>query len=1637
MLKRTLLTVLITFSVFYLLHGQTNQNDSCQTAIPFCGSGPYTFPGGVNSGNAQPGPNYGCLGSEPNPAWYYMQIGASGNIVITMQSLPALDIDFICWGPFNTPTGACQGGLTGGVIVDCSYSPAAVEQCDIPGALTGQFYILLITNFSNSPCQITFSQTNYGAPGSGTTNCNIVILCSLVALGPTPTACNGSTNTYGVSGNIEFSNPPATGTLTITDQTAVPPVSQTFSAPFISPQFYNLQNIPCDGLQHNLTASFSDSTTCSRTEKYNAPMAILPTAHMYGGGAICAYPTAVSNILIDLTGAPPFTFTYAINGVPQPPVLNYSGPYPYVISTNSPATYTMLSVSNTAGAGTVSGSATVVVNPLPVVTLNPFPPACLNTPPFPLSGGSPAGGIYIGKGITAGIFDPSKAGPGNDTIIYRYTDLNGCTSTDTAILTVNLNPLLTVTNTDPVICSGQSTNIQLSANLPGSTFSWVASSASPGTGGFASGAGNSITQVLSNSSFVPGTVRYIITAQSINCFSQPDTIYVTVKPLPDLSNSPPSHGICNGQTATVNLTSNVPGTTFTWTCTQTSGNITGWAGNPGPPSTLISQVLNLTVPVQDSVVYHLTPQGNGCTGPVYDYTVRVNPVPSLTTQPMRDTICSGTATNIFLTATCAGTTFTWTAAQGLGNATGYANGAGNNIVQTLTNNISTLSSVQYTIIPSTSTCAGNDTVFEEFVRPVPHLANAPASHSQCNNTSTNVILTSDVAGAQFTWTCTPSSANVTGWANNAVPAGTLNQTLNNSGNITEWVTYHITPTAGGCNGPVTDYIVTVFPTATLTNLPAAQPQCDNLNTNIALTSNVAGTLFTWTCTPSSGNITGWANNAVPAGTISQILDNTGYNTEWVTYQVTPTANGCTGTPGNYTVTVYPTPDLSNSPASKSQCDNLPTNISLISNVTGTLFTWTCTPSSANITGWTNNAVPATVLNQVLDNTGFNAELVTYHLTPAANGCNGNLTDYAVTVFPTPNLSNAPPSMQICNNTSTNLTLTSNVTGSLFTWTCTPSSANVTGFSNNAVPTTLLNQLLTNLGLNTEWVTYHVTPAANGCTGPLTDYTVTVVQSPDVFFNPPAQTICSQQTSGINVLSSVPGTTFTWTATPSSPNLSGQAAGSGNAIAQTVTNSGNTIEWVTYQVTPTAFGCPPGNSQNVVLTVDPRPLVNNAITNFQICSASATNINPTATVPGSTYAWTASGSSPNVTGFSNGAGPAIVQTLTNSGFNLETVTYQVTATANGCPGNATPFVVTVFPVPNVIFTPNGQSLCSGSTTSVNLTSGAAGTTFTWTASGSGPSLSGYAPGSGNIIQQLLNNSGPYPETATYQVAPTANGCPGIANSVIVTVNPLPVVTLTPCFDPVVSVLSQPFPLKGNIPPGGTWSGTGVNAGSFFPGFAGAGVHVINYSYTNTWGCIAGVNIPVTVVALAPFACGTTLVDVRDNLSYSTVQIGGQCWFAVNLDYGSTIASAQMQVDNCISEKYCFGDNPANCASTGGLYQWDELMKYGTNSGAQGFCPPEWHIPTEADWNTLFNVYISNGFAGSPLKFTGFSGFNALLSGTRFNDVQWDFSNFAVMFWSSNAHSARKAWAHGMNSFNPSVSFYPSHRNNAFFVRCIKD
>jgi len=171
MIKKYLLLLLAFLSITAVFA----QSPDCGGQTQFCGDVTLPpFPNSTNAGQANPNSagGYGCLGSQPNPAWFYTQVDESGSISFTISQEDAsgdgIDVDFIAWGPFAGPPPICgPGNLNPSTQVGCSFSPIAVENFTIPAAVSGQYYVLLLTNFSNRPGIITFEQTG----GTGTLNC--------------------------------------------------------------------------------------------------------------------------------------------------------------------------------------------------------------------------------------------------------------------------------------------------------------------------------------------------------------------------------------------------------------------------------------------------------------------------------------------------------------------------------------------------------------------------------------------------------------------------------------------------------------------------------------------------------------------------------------------------------------------------------------------------------------------------------------------------------------------------------------------------------------------------------------------------------------------------------------------------------------------------------------------------------------------------------------------------------------------------------------------------------------------------------------------------------------------------------------------------------------------------------------------------------------------------------------------------------------------------------------------------------------------------------------------------------------------------------------------------------------------------
>jgi uncharacterized protein (TIGR02145 family) len=653
-------------------------------------------------------------------------------------------------------------------------------------------------------------------------------------------------------------------------------------------------------------------------------------------------------------------------------------------------------------------------------------------------------------------------------------------------------------------------------------------------------------------------------------------------------------------------------------------------------------------------------------------------------------------------------------------------------------------------------------------------------------------------------------------------------------------------------------------------------------------------------------------------------------------------------------------------------------------------------------------------------TVLDSGLYVVHVTNSS-GCTGRDT-VQVSFSPPPLLTTSPLQKSICSADSTNIVLSSNVPGTTFHWTASLTSGNITGFS--ADSGLIINQILTNNTSSPGIVTYHITPNVGNCIGDTTDYPVTINprDTASVSITPSATVICA-------------GTSVTFTATPvnggTNPSyqwqVNGINVGTNNPIFTYFPNSLDLVSCILTSSLPDCIVNNPDTSNVVTMTVNPNLPVSVSVMASEnpFCLGTSVTFTATPTAPGNlTYQWYVNGipvgsNSPILTYFPINNDAVHCSLLTDHLCVLNNPAFSDTITMIGFPGLPADVTITAVPSPS----------CQGVPVTFTATpiNGGTNPSYQWQVNGinvgTNSPIYTYIPAPLDLVLCIMTSN---------LVCVTNN--PVSSLQFPVSSIPTPAVTFTPCFDTITTTNGKPIKLRGGIPLGGTYSGPGVSANIFNPATAGAGTKLITYSYTNFALCSASATASVFNFPFSIFNCGGNLTDIRDGKVYPTVQIGGQCWFAADLDYGVQIPETIHQRDNCVAEKY---SRPTSYVPRPTYYQWDELMRYDPSPGQQGLCPPGWHVPTETEWATLFANWTNNAFAASPLKYSGFSGFNAVLSGARHQTVQWDYQNFAVFFWSSTAYGPYKAWAHGMNDPDPSVSYYPALRSNAFSVRCLKD
>jgi gliding motility-associated-like protein len=650
------------------------------------------------------------------------------------------------------------------------------------------------------------------------------------------------------------------------------------------------------------------------------------------------------------------------------------------VTTNYMCTYTL--------AGCTSSSwGLVTVNTVPTVSVLPVT-ICAGQSATLTAIPSTGGGTYSWTpgGATSQSITVGPAASTNYTCTYM---LAGCSGSNTALVTVNIVPAVTVAS--QTICTAQSATLTAMPSPAGGTYSW-------NPGGATS---QSIT--VSPASTTNYTCSYTLSG----CMGS-GTGTVTVSPFPTVSVS--SQTICQGNSATLTATPSIPGGSWSWS-----------------PGGATSQ--SITVTPASTTTYTATYSITSSCSATNSGTVTVNALPDVSVTS--GVICAGQQATLTATSASAGGNWSW-----------LPGGATTSSITVSPANTTTYTA-QYTALNGCSN-TGTGTVT---VNPLPVASVAPKTI--CNGQTATLTASVSPAGGTFYWV--PGGATTPTLTVN--PASTQNYTVTYtlttscSAIATGTVTVNPVPTVlfnsqticagqpatltalpslpGGTYswspGGGTAASITVHPSATtaytviytLTGCSASYTGMVTVNAVpvVSVTSKII-------CTGESATLT--ATPSIPGGTY--LWDHAGETTASITvnppatsiYKCTYSVNNCSGT-GTGTVTVNSYPSITLSTPTPTLCQ-------------GQSATLTATPSTG---GGTYSWIPGGSISQSVS---VHPDTTTdYTCTYTLGGCPtaGTVT---VTVNFTPVVNFTPKSITGCNPVSVDF-IDSSITlfGSVYQW----------------------------------------------------------------------------------------------------------------------------------------------------------------------------------------------------------------------------------------------------------------------------------------------------------------------------------------------------------------------------------------------------------------------------------------------------------------------------------------------------------------------------------------------------------------------------------------------------------------------------
>ncbi|WP_162097940.1 Ig-like domain-containing protein, partial [Pedobacter agri] len=1114
----------------------------------------------------------------------------------------------------------------------------------------------------------------------------------------------------------------------------------------------------------NGTTYYASQTVNGCESKTRTPVNVTindnPTAAISGGGTVCA-GAALPNVSITLTGTAPWNIIYN-NGSSNISVTGITAS-PYVISNASAGTYTVTSVSNASCAGTSTGSAQVIVNPLPTVTVSGGGASCIGSPKssvsFAFTGTAPFTFTYT-DGTNAHTVTNTSVNPyvltnppvGNYSV-SALTDATGCTGTFSGSAQVSENVIPTATiSGGGVVCYGVTPPdvvVTLTGTAPFS-FNYTVGSVT-----------NAVTNYNSNTFNIvnPAEGTYSITQlHDANCTGAPasTTVSVVVINVPDVVITHPN--CVNNNSGSIQVTSPLdPSIEYS------IDNGTSWQSNPffgnlaagsftvlarkgtclsNPRAAVLDPAVNdpiisivqpdclnstgtITVTAHPNQEYSLngaawvtTNVFSGLSNGTYTVKVRntttlcesniananINPQPATPNAPVSASplnYCVDETARV-LSATADGTnTLLW-----YNTATG---GVGSTAAPTPVTNVAGLQEF-YVSQRTSAGCESIRTKIEVNINALPAAPITDGDKETCEAVimPTLTATAPAVPGFNIVWYNAASGGNIV-----------ANPTLNTVGTVTYYAAAQ-NATTGCLSATRTAVVLTINPTSTAPVSAGDQVVCATvpLQTLTATANTAAGNTVVWYDAPTGGNITTPTHHAIGTVTYYAASKNNGTNCE----SLTRTA---------VSLTINETPAL---PVGLDQTECAKTPLQTL--------TATASVQSGQSVVW---YTAANAGNVVTDPSLSTSGTITYYAAAKDNatGCESLTRTPVVLTLRLPlTAGTISGNQEICRVGSgtvqpATLTFSAAPAGGATTYTY------VWQSSLDNFATVLGNNLASTANytpnpINTT--TYYRVLITSGDCGTVTSNTVAISVK-----DAPTLTLAANASQSLCSTTSITNILYTWGGSATgaeASNLPNGLTATEDLVAKTLTISGTPNSSGTYTVITTGAIAPCTSQATITgtITVNPLPAApTNTTANAVQCATLPTQtITATASAPGgSTVVWYDASSGGNI--------------ITPSLSTIGSVTFYAASKNNttGCESaSRTPVTLTINELPSVPSSGGNQTQCADANLQT-LTATAvapAGTTTVWYNAPSGGSV---------VVNPILNAVG----SVTYYAASQDNftGC----------------------------------------------------------------------------------------------------------------------------------------------------------------------------------------------------------------------------------------------------------------------------------------